>query len=111
MVCGVLAAVIGPLQFWPKMRRDYLPFHPIAGRIYVVAVLVGAIASVGMAAKVGSDDAAYAFGLIGLSLAWVTTTVMAFVAIRRKNLPSTNNGWSAARWSLSLSLLFGWLKI
>ena len=87
VVCGVLAAVLGPLQFLPRMRRDYLPFHRVAGRVYVVAVLIGAIASVGMAAKVGSDDAAYAFGLIGLALAWVTTTVMAFVAIRRKNLP------------------------
>ena len=86
VVCGVLAAILGPLQFWPKMRRDYLPFHRVAGRIYVVAVLVGAIASVGMAATVGPDDAAYAFGLIGLALAWVTTTGMAFIAIRRKNL-------------------------
>ena len=84
--CGVLAAVIGPLQFWPRIRRDYLPFHRIAGRVYVVAVLVGAIASVGMSAKVGADSAAYAWGLTGLAFAWVTTTSLAFVAIRRKNL-------------------------
>jgi len=56
--CGVLASVIGPLQFWPRIRRDYLPFHRIAGRVYVVAVLAGAIASVGMSAKVGGDSAA-----------------------------------------------------
>ena len=87
VVCGVLAAVIGPLQFWPRVRRDYLPFHRLAGRIYVVAVLIGAISSVGMAAKVGPDSATYAFGLIGLALAWVTTTGMAFVAIRLKNIP------------------------
>jgi uncharacterized membrane protein len=84
--CGVLAAVIGPLQFWPRMRRDYLPFHRIAGRVYVVAVMVGAIASVGMSAQVGRDSAAYAYGLTGLAFAWVTTTGMAFVAIRWKNL-------------------------
>ncbi len=58
-VCGgVLAAVIGPLQFWPRIRRDYLPFHRIARRVYVVAVLVGAIAAVGMSAKIGTDSAA-----------------------------------------------------
>src|SRR6266540_4910769 len=38
--CGVLAAAVGPLQFWPRMRRDYLPFHRIAGRIYVAGALI-----------------------------------------------------------------------
>jgi uncharacterized membrane protein len=86
VVCGVLAAVLGPLQFWPRLRRDYLPFHRVAGRVYVVAVLVGAVASVGMASKIGADDAAYAWGLIGLAGAWVVTTGLAFVAIRRKHI-------------------------
>jgi uncharacterized membrane protein len=86
VVGGVLAAVLGPLQLWPRIRRDYLPFHRVAGRVYVVAVLVGSIASVGMALKVGADEAAYAYGLVGLAVAWVLTTGMAFVAIRRKNV-------------------------
>lgn len=86
VVCGLLAVVIGPLQFWPRMRRDYLPFHRVAGRIYVGVVLIGAIAACGMAASVGREDVVYALGLIGLAVAWVVTTAMAFVAIRRKNL-------------------------
>ncbi len=86
VACGLFALVIGPMQFWPKIRRDYLPYHRIAGRVYVVTVLVGAIASVGMAAQVEKTSAAYALGLIGLAIAWVTTTGMAFVAIRRKIL-------------------------
>lgn len=82
---GLLAVVIGPLQFWPKMRRDYLQAHRIAGRIYVAAVLVGSIAAFGLASKIDSSPA-YALGLAGLATAWLTTTGMAFVAIRRKNL-------------------------
>jgi hypothetical protein len=82
---GLIAVILGPLQFWPKIRRDYLPFHRIAGRVYVVAVLIGAIASWGMAAT-ASGGAAYALGLAGLGVAWVITTGMAFIAIRRKNL-------------------------
>lgn len=83
--CGILAAVLGPLQFWPRIRRDYLPLHRIAGRLYVAGVLVGSIAALGMAMKIDSENAAYALGLMGLALAWVVTTAMAFVAIRRKN--------------------------
>jgi uncharacterized membrane protein len=86
LVGGLLAAVLGPLQFWPKIRRDYLPFHRIAGRIYVVAVLGGSIASLGMSLRLGVNNAAYAGGLIGLAVAWLVTTGMAFVAIRRKHL-------------------------
>jgi len=86
VVCGLVAIVIGPLQFSARIRRDYLPFHRIAGRVYVVTVLCGAIAGLGMASSVGKDSAAYALGLTGLALAWITTTGMAFVAIRRKNI-------------------------
>lgn len=86
IVGGMLAVVLGPLQFWPRIRRDYLPFHRIAGRVYVVAVLVGSIASLGISFRLGANNAAYASGLIGLAVAWILTTSMAFVAIRRKNL-------------------------
>ena len=83
---GLLAVVIGPLQFWPKMRRDYLQVHRIAGRVYVVTVLIGAAAAFGLAST-AEGGAAYAFGLAGLATAWLTTTGMAFAAIRRKNIP------------------------
>lgn len=83
---GLLAILIGPLQFWPRIRRDYLQFHRISGRVYVVTVTIGSIAAFGLASTVGADSAAYALGLAGLGFAWITTTGMAFVAIRRKNL-------------------------
>jgi len=82
---GLLAALIGPLQFWPRVRRDHLQFHRIAGRIYVGTVVVGSFASFGLAATIQGAPA-YALGLSGLAVAWLTTTGMAFVAIRRKNL-------------------------
>jgi len=82
---GLLALVIGPLQFWPKMRRDYLPFHRIAGRIYVVTVLIGSVAGWGMASTIEGAPV-YALGLSSLALAWITTTGMAFIAVRRKNI-------------------------
>jgi hypothetical protein len=85
VAAGLLAVLIGPLQFWPKMRRDYLQVHRIAGRVYVVTVLIGGIAGLGMASKIEGSPA-YALGLAGLAVAWLTTTGMAFVAIRRKNL-------------------------
>lgn len=86
IVGGLVATLLGPLQFWPKIRRDYLPFHRIAGRVYLVAVLGGSLASLGLSFRMNSANAAYAAGLIGLAGAWILTTGLAFVAIRRKNL-------------------------
>jgi uncharacterized membrane protein len=70
----------------PKIRRDYLHFHRVSGRLYVVMVLIGAVASFGMSARIGSEYAAYGLGLAGLAVAWLVTTGMAFAAIRRKNI-------------------------
>ena len=86
IIGGVVAAIIGPLQFVPKIRRDYIGFHRIAGRTYVVFVLLGATASLGISTRILGDDAAYGLGLAALAVAWLATTGMAFVAIRRKNI-------------------------
>jgi uncharacterized membrane protein len=86
VIGGVVAAILGPLQFVPKIRRDYLQFHRISGRLYVVMVLIGAVASFGMSARIGGEYAAYGLGLTGLGIAWLVTTGMAFAAIRRKNI-------------------------
>ena len=85
VVCALVAVVIGPMKFSPRMRCDHLSFHRIAGRVYVVAALLGAAASWGMAARIAGAPA-YATGLACLGAAWVTTTLMAFFAFRRKNL-------------------------
>lgn len=85
VVAGMFALAIGPLQFWPKMRRDHLSFHRLAGRIYVTAVVVGSIAAFGLATTIAGKPA-FALGLTGLGVAWLLTTGMAFIAIRRKNI-------------------------
>ena len=85
VVCGLVAVVIGPLQFWPRIRSNYLTFHRLAGRVYVAVVLVGVVASWGVAARI-TGAPAYAAGLACLGGAWATTTLMAFVSIRRGNV-------------------------
>jgi uncharacterized membrane protein len=82
---GLVAILIGPMQFWSGMRRRHMRAHRIAGRVYVVTVVVGSIAALGMATRIDGGSA-YSFGLGGLALAWITTTGMAFVAIRRRNI-------------------------
>ena len=85
IAAGLFALLIGPLQFWPRMRRDYLQVHRIAGRLYVLAIIVGSLSSFGLASTI-TGRPAYAMGLAALGVAWLVTTGMAFVAIRKKNI-------------------------
>jgi uncharacterized membrane protein YozB (DUF420 family) len=43
------------------------------------------MAALGLAATI-DNGSAYSLGLAGLAVAWLTTTAMAFIAIRRKNV-------------------------
>src|SRR5262245_37425316 len=81
---GLLAILIGPLQFWSRIRRDYVQVHRWSGRLYLAGVVVGAIASFGLALT-SKVTLTYAAGLASLGLAWLTTAGMAFAAIRHRN--------------------------
>jgi hypothetical protein len=81
---GLLALVVGPFQFWARIRNGYPKVHRIGGRIYLVSVLIGAVAGMAMAVT-SSRGLAYGSGLFGLAVAWLLTSGMAFVSIRKRN--------------------------
>ena len=41
VLSGLLAILIGPLQFWARLRRDYVQVHRWSGRVYLAGVVVG----------------------------------------------------------------------
>jgi hypothetical protein len=78
-ISGVVALLAGPLQFSSRIRRRYLRFHRVLGRIYVLAVFVGAYTGIALAA--GRP------GLPGTSMqaaAWIVCTVAAFITARNR---------------------------
>jgi len=81
---GLVAIVIGPFQFWSRIRNNYPKIHRISGRIYLISIAVGALGGMAMALT-SSRGMAYGTGLFTLALAWLTTSGMAFAAIRKRN--------------------------
>jgi hypothetical protein len=81
---GLVALIVGPFQFWARIRNGYPKVHRICGRIYLVSVLIGAVAGMAMAVT-SSRGLAYGSGLFGLAVAWLLTSGMAFVSIRKRN--------------------------
>lgn len=84
---GLVALLIGPIQFWKAFRNKYLTIHRWLGRIYLIAILVGTISSIYLAWTTGLKiHWTWALALQGLGFAWIVTATMAYVSIRRKRI-------------------------
>jgi uncharacterized membrane protein len=82
---GMVALLIGPFQFSRWLRQRYLRVHRVMGKVYLIAVLCGAIAALGLSITT-PDGRPWSVGLQGLILAWVTTSGMAYYAIRQRQI-------------------------
>ena len=80
---GLTALSVGLVQIWLGLTGRTRGKHPVLGRIYVSGVLLGSVAAYYLALTIAPKDAAYAAGLFMLATAWLVTTGMAIVAIRR----------------------------
>jgi len=83
---GTVAILAGIAQLWLGLTGRTAGLHRPLGRIYVVAVAVGATGGIYLALTVADGGFAYAAGLFGLAVAWLATTGMAVLAIHRRAL-------------------------
>jgi hypothetical protein len=47
---GVIALLVGPMQFSSRLGQRHLKLHRVLGRIYVISVFVGALTGIALAA-------------------------------------------------------------
>ena len=100
---GLAATLLGPLQFWSRIRRDHIRVHRMMGAGYLLSVAFGGIAGLGLAATSGVT-LTYAVGLATLSVAWLTTSGMAFGAIRRRNI-TQHKQWMIRSYVVTLAFV------
>lgn len=82
---GTIALFAGPVQLWLGLSGRRVGVHRRLGQVYVVAVLCGALAAFYLSTH---TDGGWVFGsgLFGLAVAWLITTGLAWVAVRRRNI-------------------------
>jgi uncharacterized membrane protein len=81
-VPGGLALIIGPFQFMTTLRARYPKAHRIAGRVYMISVLIGSITAF-FAATFSMDGFPAQVAFYLLAVAWLYTLAQAFRHIRR----------------------------
>ena len=84
-LAGLAALLIGPFQLSTRFRQRHLRLHRIMGRFYLVAIGLAASMGIYLAASHQQQlqDKMWVFALAG---AWLTTGLLAFIAIRNGNL-------------------------
>jgi uncharacterized membrane protein len=82
---GGLALLIGWSQFVERFRNKYLNVHRTIGKVYLLAILLGGISGL-YNALFATGGIISATGFAGLALAWLASSVIAYLQIRKGNI-------------------------
>ena len=100
---GTLALFAGPLQLWTGLRRQYPRLHRWVGRVFLCGVSVGVCGAVYLALTT-TYGWAYGVALLGLAMAWVTTTGIAYYAIRSNDI-QTHRQWMIRAYTVTFAFV------
>ncbi|MBB5345246.1 DUF2306 domain-containing protein [Tunturibacter empetritectus] len=102
---GVLALLIGPIQFSSRVRRRYPRFHRALGRIYVTAVFVAAPLAITLSQH-RHDPRAIHF-VVATSVqacTWMITTLAAFLTARNGHIQQ-HREWMVRSYAVTLTFV------
>jgi uncharacterized membrane protein len=99
---AVLALLLGPLQFWTRLRLQYRQLHRLMGRAYLgLGVLVGGLSGLYMS-QFAFGGPAVKFGFAALAVAWLYTGFKAYQSIRAGEI-AQHRAWMVRNFSLTLA--------
>jgi len=103
MVGATCSLFLGPVQFWPSVRKKYMRYHRIAGKLYIIGSIIAGISALRMALIYDCIGCRYA--LVLLSILFLFTTSCAWIAIRRKNIKA-HQQFMTRSYTLALAFVF-----
>ena len=98
---GILALLLGPLQFVPAIRRRWPGVHRALGRGYLVGIAAGGLAGLWMAQLAFGGSVAKA-GFTGLAVAWLLSSAMAVIRIRAGDVTG-HRAWMTRSFALTFA--------
>jgi uncharacterized membrane protein len=109
ITAGGVALVVGILQFWPALRRQSRALHRIAGYVYLIAVLVSSVSALWLAFTTAYEvNWANAFTLQIWASVWITTTLLAYIAVPRRDY-KLHEEWMVRSYIVTIAFLISGL--
>jgi len=84
-IAGASASLLlGPLQFWNRIRTRYMKYHRGAGKIFIIGSLIAAVCAFRINLMYDCKPCRISLGI--LSIIWLLSTAAAWWAIKNKNI-------------------------
>ena len=107
IVGGSVALFAGPIQLWLGIADRQMTLHRRLGIVYIAAVAVSAAAAYWLALH-PSLGFGFGAGLAGLATAWLVTTTLAFLSIKR-SLIEQHREWMIRSYVVTFAFVnFRW---
>jgi uncharacterized membrane protein len=100
LMCGFVALCIGPLQFSNRLRQANIKRHRLLGKIYVAAIVLGAI---GAYLIVWGDYSTLGAETDVLASLWLITAVIAYIAARKRQIV-LHRQWMIRSYAVTFSI-------
>ncbi len=100
---GLIALMSGPVQLWLGLHDRAMNVHRRLGIIYMIGMAIGSIGAIGLALRT-DGGLVFGSGLFFLAIAWITTTGLAYVAIR-KNLIDQHREWTIRSYVVTFAFV------
>lgn len=101
IIPGGIALILGAFQFHSGLRQRFINAHRQMGRVYVAAVLLGAIGG-GLLAWYAPHAPATRIGFATLAIIWFYSACMAFTAVRSGDIKA-HQQWMVRSYALTLA--------
>jgi uncharacterized membrane protein len=102
IVGAMLAVLLGPFQFLPKIRTGrFLNLHRWLGRAYLLSVLVGGLGGLYMA-RLAYGGLPARLGFTTLAVLWLFSAAMAYKHIRKKEI-ERHREWMTRNYALTFA--------
>ncbi len=104
---GMIALLIGPLQFFATIRIKHARWHRMVGKLYLSSVLVSGVSAVYLAVfdnLIRKGEFMFGAGTLGMALAWFITGGMAYWAIRVRNI-GQHREWMIRNYVLTANFI------
>jgi len=100
---GLVALLTGPIQLWLGLHNVKMEVHRKLGLVYIAGIAIGSIGAIGLALQT-DGGLIFGSGLFFLAVAWIATTSLAFMAIK-KNLIDQHKEWTIRSYVVTFAFV------